>query len=116
MGRDFPQSHRPSARQNLVSWQSAAHSPPCWGGMSRSWGEELLPLLETLQGSWVRETSVLSSQTQRVDQKSSELLWKVPPCGLPSSYTTEGLPAMEKKLGSGWANTHQAQQVRGSVF
>lgn len=53
-GRDLLQRHCPT-----LSWQSSAHSLPCWGCMLRSWGAELLPLRETLHGSWVRETPVL---------------------------------------------------------
>lgn len=50
-----PKSWSKCRGRNLVSWPSSAHSPPCWGGMSRSWGKELLLLLETLRESWVRK-------------------------------------------------------------
>lgn len=46
-GRDLLQRHCPT-----LSWQSSAYSLPCWGCLLRSWGAELLPLLETLHGSW----------------------------------------------------------------
>lgn len=112
-GRDLLQRHCPT-----FSWQSSAYSLPCWGCLLRSWGAELLPLLETLHGSWVRETPVLSSRTQRVGGKQSgqEFPWKVPPRGLPLSYSMEGLAAGERKLGWGGGPTPQARQVRESVF
>lgn len=50
MESDFPPV---VVQEGLLAEQG--QSLPRWGCMSRSWGEELLPSLETLQMSWVRK-------------------------------------------------------------
>lgn len=111
-GRDLLQRHCPT-----LSWQSSAYSLPCWGCLLRSWGAELLPLLETLHGSWgQRNPSPFITKPKSGWEKSGqEFPWKVPPPGL-SLSSMERLAAVERKLGWGGGPTPQAQQVRESVF